>query len=278
MARLHRPSHIPDHFLLWDTPCPPLSTSWLDESQLTSPRHLRTVSLECCTGLTFFMEDDFIGAVYAHTSPRESAESTLATIPASRRYNLFWLYVPIQGVVTRFGCRKFHGTFSNLHGKQSIFVSDLTLEYPARSNNSNDKDQYRYWRGYLHWGLYYTLLVVQTTHGFNSAPLVSVTKVELFTVPNTSTCRGILIYYTAGICRRLGECRLAVDQVDEYLMPTHLCFTSTTDSLPQLICSTAESEHSNHAHEDPEWNCCRMEGSLLWSTHKSTAKLTYQNT
>lgn len=119
--------------------------------------------------------------------------------------------------------------------------------------------------------------VTTTTQYAASAPLASAVKIELFSIPGTSTCRGILIHYSSGLCRALGECRLAVDQVDDYEMPIRLCFTSAAVASPRVICSAAESPHSHHAYGNLGWTCCKMEGLLMWSTDNTIATLIYKN-
>lgn len=102
---------------------------------------------------------------------------------------------------------------------------------------------------------------------FSSAPLVGVTGVTIFYVPDTELCRGIIVRYSNQAMRSLGQCRLGSDKRLDMESPTQLCYISITDwscskgGLLQVARAESTSERT-HKHRDGGWMCCPMRGTL----------------
>lgn len=75
------------------------------------------------------MLDNEIEAVHVHTNIQQSAKSTWATLPAAEKSDIFWLYVPVRGVITKFGMKKTSRRFPAMKQEQGILVSSRALEY-----------------------------------------------------------------------------------------------------------------------------------------------------
>lgn len=78
------------------------------------------------------------------------------------------------------------------------------------------------------------------------------------------------MHYKNGLRRALGECRLGVDQVEEYERPAYICFNLAQDQGLQVVCTTTGAIHH---HNSVGWTCCQMRGSMEWSVEKRITQL-----
>ncbi|RMJ11102.1 hypothetical protein CDV36_009273 [Fusarium kuroshium] len=106
------------------------------------------------------------------------------------------------------------------------------------------------------------------------APLGGLVRVSIYQSRDSGFCAGLLMEYEDGAQRTLGSCRLGVDPVTTYSQPTHICFTSTTLTDPDMTYPVAKVEASNrekdHTHTK-EWTCCPVSwgGSLeVWFSYR----------
>jgi hypothetical protein len=67
---------------------------------------------------------------------------------------------------------------------------------------------------------------------FSSAPLDSVSWIQLFYVEDGVHCRGLLLEYVGGGQRALGQCRLGVDRSKTYTRPSSMAFANVTRPRP----------------------------------------------
>lgn len=101
-----------------------------------------------------------------------------------------------------------------------------------------------------------------------SASLDRVSKIQIFYVPGTLFCRGIIFQYDDGLRRALGQCRVGIDEIQVYARPSHICFIHTTYRQPHMdtefqgvkVLSTIFDQ--DHNHEGTSWTCCEMSGVL----------------
>ncbi|KAH8801743.1 hypothetical protein F5884DRAFT_526306 [Xylogone sp. PMI_703] len=96
---------------IWDTPCPPPpSARQFYSAQPISSHHLRTISLDQVTGLTFFVTRGSVCGIHAHYSPTSSASDAFRELlPYQSGTNkLDWIYVPLAGTdrIEAVGIRK----------------------------------------------------------------------------------------------------------------------------------------------------------------------------
>lgn len=123
LARLQLPAGEANGFYIWDTPSPPpLERCMSDLSKPPSSCHLGTLQLRACSGITFFMSRGSIHAVHAHTLARPFAQSTFETLPTARQRIVSWVYVPIDGEITKFGFSQVSRRAGNVTRSQSLLV------------------------------------------------------------------------------------------------------------------------------------------------------------
>lgn len=108
---------------------------------------------------------------------------------------------------------------------------------------------------------------------YSSAPLNNVYRAQVFYERGASACRGIVLEYRNGSKQALGQCKLGVDQSEEYLEPTQLCCSSLGKNSVQVRFSNG----SSHKHEESGWTCCLMRGVLeFWFSDKEV-KLNWEH-
>lgn len=114
---------------------------------------------------------------------------------------------------------------------------------------------------------------------FSLAPLASVERLSIFNHPRTGLCMGILLQYENGAQRSLGQCRLGVDPVQNYVKPAHICLhpqdyvRSGTSIRGQATMVRATSGREHH-HNGQGWMCFEMQDELeFWFSCEET-KLT----
>lgn len=110
----------------------------------------------------------------------------------------------------------------------------------------------------------------------SKAPLASVCRTQVFILKDTEVCIGIVVTYETGARYSLGQCRLSVDSVLEYVSPTRVCFINAGSVMPdgrkglKVLCSTKEQAHE---HAKPVWTCCGMRGYLSMQSEGAIAQL-----
>lgn len=105
------------------------------------------------------------------------------------------------------------------------------------------------------------------------ARLSSISMVQVFRMPSNGSCQGILIYYKKEAPRTLGQCKVGIDHMTEYKMPTCLCFAMVPDEQLQIECATLDTDHR---HGSLDWTCCQMTGTLEWSVIGGASILRYK--
>ncbi|POR32421.1 Uncharacterized protein TPAR_07376 [Tolypocladium paradoxum] len=305
LARLQLPTGEANGFHIWDTPCPPpLKRCFSDLSNLPPPCHLGTVQLRACTGITFFMSSGSTYAVHAHTSNRLSAQSTFEALPTAQRKIVSWVYVPIEGGITKFGFSQVRKRPGNVTRSQSFLLSTesagnifigrhrtsfsvikqpLTLIHDKPDGlpisfvgaYSEDEGHRLQDTNLSHERSPSTAI----TPSFSSASLERASRIQIFYISETAICRGIIIQYEDGLRRALGQCRLGIDPVQEFAMPTHLCFSNATFRQPRMdeelrgVSVVSTTAKRIHDHKGPCWTCCEMTGFLNFYFENGATKL-----
>ncbi|KAL2262408.1 hypothetical protein VTK26DRAFT_1457 [Humicola hyalothermophila] len=125
--------------------------------------------------------------------------------------------------------------------------------------------------------------VEEALHGINytAAPLENVVRIDVFSEPETGFCRGLLLGYSNGGQRSVGDCRVGVDPSRIYARPTHIRFwvgTVTSDWIVRELCSEPFTRHVAKVEccsleargEDPQlddqegWTCTALKGWVVF--------------
>lgn len=91
------------------------------------------------------------------------------------------------------------------------------------------------------------------------ARLDNVVEVNVFYWQDSNKCAGILLKYSNGGQRALGQCRLGIDRVEEYTSPTYICFPS---SLAPSSRSPLTFTSDPAGYREKGWKCSPMTGLL----------------
>lgn len=111
---------------------------------------------------------------------------------------------------------------------------------------------------------------------FSVASLDLVACMRVFNDKLTGLCLGILLRYQNGAQRSLGQYRVDVDPVEDYVKPVQLYFRSQVYIRPgtrrqlqtTIVRGTSSQEHN---HDEQGWTCFEMEGSLeFWFSCEET--------
>lgn len=255
---------VAPQFKFWDRPCPPdLEESLIYHTPVArQSMSLRTIDLDSCTGLTFFMTSRDTYAIHAHTPSQPTAHETFKTLSRRHQELAAWVHVPFSAtdLVEGFGVRR------------SVTDSGLPLGNPAflfRTALAGDfsvgSDEKRTSRTiFTHTGPG-TKLVHNLAEGnplaiigaypqhreqpvgidaselhpiahprvgrgcFSTANLSGATKLSVFEDRVTRACKGIIIEYANGGQRAIGQCRVGEDPVVEYHNPTKICVAPAGD-------------------------------------------------
>ncbi|KAL1844965.1 hypothetical protein VTK73DRAFT_1420 [Phialemonium thermophilum] len=182
--RLQWPAEAPPP-QMWNTSNPPDETQILAYPvDLPACRFLHAVELGSVRGLTFFFEPGgALRNIHVHRFDHPCAISTYDRLGYRTRQFLVWVYLPIPegDELVVFGLRTFRRRpFGKLPPR---FASLL----PPYFNPVGD-------------GAYHSW-----------APLDGVSTSVVFYGGEARYCRGVLLYYTNGGCRAIGQCRVQAD-------------------------------------------------------------------
>jgi hypothetical protein len=111
---------------------------------------------------------------------------------------------------------------------------------------------------------------------FSSAPLEDIASIRIFNDREAQACRGIVIQYTNGSQRALGQCRVGIDGDQIIIGPRRLCLASFALSRSytgdQLYATKVESSITlHHKHDGTDWVCNELRGILrFWFNNQQT--------
>ncbi|KIH93326.1 hypothetical protein SPBR_04159 [Sporothrix brasiliensis 5110] len=113
-----------------------------------------------------------------------------------------------------------------------------------------------------------TLKVVHYNPYVSSAPLDNVVSVRVFYVPSKGICRGLLLLYSNGCMRALGQCRISEDDNWVVANPAAICHRplqyhayKRETKFDGITVSVATMKQ--HAHENDGWMCHNIGQGVL---------------
>lgn len=110
----------------------------------------------------------------------------------------------------------------------------------------------------------------------SSAPLDGLYSAQVFR-DGGDCCRGIVLNYRNGGQRAIGQCRVGVDAIEEYIAPTHICwrtYTSSQNGRRGLQCLKVELvSKSTRTHGDVEWQWHEAKGMIHFSFSEGSSDL-----
>ena len=109
---------------------------------------------------------------------------------------------------------------------------------------------------------------------YSSASLEGVVRARTFLRQNDD-CRAIVLEYSNGSQRAMGDCRLGIDPVEIWNTPTCICIFKTTYNPRPLAVALqvvkVRFSEREHQHTEPGWTCHAMRGNIeFWYTHDET--------
>lgn len=253
-GHLNMPAAAPQ-LKLWDRPCPPpLEESLIYHTPVArQSMSLRTIDLDSCSGLTFFMTSRDTYAIHAHTRAQPTARETFNRLSPRHQDVAAWVYVPFSASdrVEGFGVRRSVTDGGHmLNNPAYLFRTALTGDFSVGS------DEKRRSRSIFTETGPGTKLVHNLAEGnplsiigahpqnrqqpvgvdpsqlqpiasprvgrgcFSTAHLKDATRLSVFEDPITHACKGVVIDYANGGQRAIGQCRVGEHPVVEYDSPS----------------------------------------------------------
>ncbi|KAJ9413749.1 hypothetical protein QL093DRAFT_2025241, partial [Fusarium oxysporum] len=109
----------------------------------------------------------------------------------------------------------------------------------------------------------------------SSALLTEVTRIQVMEDEELGFCKAILLGYSNGARRALGNCRLGIDRADSYLNTSRICYRSVGYALGRrrdipAIHIQAGSD-SGHHHDEDDWVCSTIDDVVeLWFLERTS--------
>lgn len=104
----------------------------------------------------------------------------------------------------------------------------------------------------------------------SSASLEKILNIYVFTDKSTDLCQGIMIEYTNGLKRSLGQCRMGMDSIQTYEKPSSLSYASTYQSAcgkHKISCKGV------HVVCDSQIQPHLQDGDLIWEQYEIKGQL-----
>ncbi|KAJ3485697.1 hypothetical protein NLG97_g6758 [Lecanicillium saksenae] len=281
------------------------------ELQPICPR-LGTIETKKSFGITFFISSGQIAAIHAHTLQAPSAYSCFQRLNPVKKRWVAWIFVPLRGGIDKFGFRtpllppgaavlpQFAG---NLLLQMSISGEVMLGPYiPLGKDYWMEDDPTTLIHGISRMGAVYPLgtasrdeegeeeevfyrnplsLAAPFDHAyFSYAELHDVASVEVYHDKALHICRGVLVRYSNGGERALGQCRIGVDAVRVFEQPTCFCYKKTKylrqGTRVHRDSVTVECHPSvNHDHSENGWFCVKFPSRLEWWFTSEESRISY---
>jgi hypothetical protein len=264
LGHLNMPDDMPHQFKLWDRPYPPpLEESLIYHTAVASQSMaLRTIDLDACSGLTFFMTSKDTYAIHAHTSAQPTARETFDKLSPRHQEISSWVYVPFSPYdqVQGFGVRRsitdgghllnnpaylfrteLAGDFSVGSDEKRTSRHTFTLTGPGTKLVHNIAEgnplaiigafpQNREHTVPIDGSQLHPIATPRVGRGcFSTAHLDGAAYLTVFEDPVTRYCKGIIIDYENGGARAIGQCRIGDDPFVVYENPSKLCLAPAGD-------------------------------------------------
>ncbi|UKZ87605.1 uncharacterized protein TrAFT101_003391 [Trichoderma asperellum] len=294
----------PDQFRVWDTPSPPPWQECVVDANYDSARaksHLSTIDTRNSTGLTFFICHSLVWAIHTHTKAQASAQRTFNALSPNIQPLVQWVHVPLgtEDTITALGWSRGYNnarfylrlklagdivvgsTYRMRNEDVQLIQHPLTLIYERPDGEAVtfvggyakqlEADEQKDAEAVSTFTFQYRRQPFMSAT-YSSAPLNDVIRTRVFYERGAPACRGIVLEYGNGSKRGLGQCRLGVDQTEECIDPTQLCYSSLGKNSVQVRFSNG----SSHWHEETGWTCCMMRGVLEFWFSDTEVKLNWQ--
>lgn len=292
----------PEQIRVWDTPMPP---PWQEcvldvdyDSTARAKSHLSTIDTRSTTGLTFFTCFARIWAIHVHTKRQPSAQRTFDTLSPKIKAFVHWFHVPLgsKDRITAFGWSdsdfnaRFYlrlklagtiimgSTYRMDDEDVQLIQHPTTLIYERPDNegvrfvggHAGGPDEQNDAEAAPAFTFRYRKQPFRSA-SYSSALLSNVVRAQVYIARRyaNSVCRGVLLEYTDGSKRALGECKVGVDRVEECFEPTHFCYNAALRNNVQVKVSTGSSHPTHPTHEGSGWTCCLMKGAMeFWFSER----------
>lgn len=264
LGHLNMPELMFHQFKLWDRPYPPpLEESLMYHTPVArQSMALRTIDLDACTGLTFFMTSKDTYAIHAHTSAQPLARETYNKLSPRHQEISAWVYVPFTDLdqVQGFGVRRsitdgghllnnpaylfrtaLAGDFSVGSDEKRTSRHVFTLTGPGTKLVHNIAEgnplaiigafpQNREHPVPIDASQLHPIATPRVGRGcFSTAHLDGAIYISVFEDSVTRFCKGMLIEYANGGARAIGQCRAGEDPVVQYPNPSKICIAPAGD-------------------------------------------------
>ncbi|KAI1416945.1 hypothetical protein F5Y13DRAFT_102682 [Hypoxylon sp. FL1857] len=293
LPELH-PSLSPVGLQTWDTSSVPYPEhTYVFQGDVTSYTQFRTIDFQSVTGITFLFSHGEVLKIHAHSATAPTAMPTVKRLPRRRQQVVSWLYLPISpndNVVA-------FGTLADRHLKYGVcFLFRLRLagdvvvgecagiEHPFAITSApivaliHDAPEQRpvsviaaafkatsrlEITSFPYKGLSTPSFPMAN---FSSASLQNTIRVQVF-ADEHGYCRGILLDYSNGARRALGQCRVGVDLAKCYTAPSYVCFRNVYFRWGTLLRKAVMVEGTGtggHHHTEEGWICCKDCELAFW--------------
>ncbi|PTB60980.1 hypothetical protein M431DRAFT_71299, partial [Trichoderma harzianum CBS 226.95] len=300
MSRLHIPA--PPEISIWSVPMPIENFLGLQsiqrEVQLPiSPSSRRFVAINLdprhCTGLSFFTNMREIVYIHGHRKNGLPALETYRNLNAFYEGNLIWTYIPLtaEDKINAISVKRYIKIESACTITLMMKSGQPIIGTLPSNNQSFQPDEALYTMEKQHPLLIHNIIsgnpisyiglntkpeIIShdsiTTEKtplacacFSSASLENVLTVFVFTDDSTKLCKGIMIEYSNGLKRALGQCRLGLDSVQKYNRPLKFSYATTKYSWKRhkSVYVSFDLENDLHLRDKKlSWKHYEMRGQL----------------
>ncbi|KAL6414356.1 hypothetical protein AUP68_00874 [Ilyonectria robusta] len=293
----------------WDTPTPPdLQICRFYPNNIRYSTQFKTIDLCQTNGITLFFSLGQVWDIHAHTQKAPCALATYQRLPPRRQRSVAWVYVPFsqKDHITALGARMSLSESSSFGSTCLLFRMKLAGDVSVGLTPARKAKNLLLSKSRLMTMIYNTIelqpvsVIGAYSTGeedrspmtpfrhpiiddapfsnacFSFAPLDLVDCMRVFNDKLTGLCLGILLHYQNGAQRALGQCRVDVDPVEDYVKPVQLCFRRQVRVRPgtrrqlqtTIVRGTSSQEHN---HDEQGWTCFEMQGALeFWFSCEET--------
>lgn len=293
----------------WDTPTPPdLQICRFYPNSIRYSTQFKTIDLCQTNGITLFFCIGQVWDIHAHTQKAPCALATYQRLPPRRQQSVAWVYIPFsqKDYITALGARMSLSESSSFGSTCLLFRMKLGGDVSVGLTPARQAKDLLLSKSRLMTMIHDTIelqpvsVIGAYSTGeedpspmtpfrhpfiddapfsnacFSFASLDLVDCMRVFNDKLTGLCLGILLHYQNGAQRSLGQCRVDVDPVEDYVKPVQLCFRSQVHVRPgtrrqlqtTIVRGTSSQEHN---HDEQGWTCFEMEGALeFWFSCEET--------
>ncbi|KAH7002360.1 hypothetical protein EDB80DRAFT_615582, partial [Ilyonectria destructans] len=281
----------------WDTPTPPyLQKCRFYPNNILHSTQFKTIDLCQTNGITLFFCNGQVYAIHTHTQKAPYALATYQCLSPRRQQSVAWVYIPFsqKDYITALGAQISLSKSSSFSSTCLLFRMKLGGDISVGLTSARQAKDLLLSKSHLITIIYNTLELQpisiigaystgEEDHSpitpfrhpfiddapfsnacFSFASLDLVDCMRVFNDKLTGLCLGILLHYQNGAQRSLGQCRVDVDPVEDYVKPVQLCFRRQVHVRPgtsvqlqaTMVRGTSSQEHN---HDEQGWTCFEMQ-------------------